>query len=121
MTTTNSDPKVTFSPKHNQASSNPSNVEKNGNKMTAKRIAAILGIFILVALYVVTLLVAIFDRSSSGQWFMICLIATVTVPLLIWIYTWMYGVLTNKHTIASFDLLNSPKSGSEDTSKTPKK
>ena len=117
MTTTNSNHKVTSSPKHNQASSNPSSGEKKEYKMTAKRIAAILGIFILVALYVVTLLVAIFDRSSSGQWFMICLIATVTVPLLIWIYTWMYGVLTNKHTIASFDLLDSHKSDSEDASK----
>ena len=121
MTTTNSDPKVTSSPKHNQASSNPSSGEKKEYKMTAKRIAAILGIIILVALYVVTLLVAIFDRSSSGQWFMICLIATVTVPLLIWIYTWMYGVLTNKHTFASIDILNSSKTNSEDTSKTPKK
>ena len=99
MTTTNS---------NNQATS--SNGQKKENKMTAKRIAAILGIILLVALYVITLLVAIFDRSSSGQWFMICLIATVTVPLLIWIYTWMYGVLTNKHTIASFDILKDKES-----------
>ncbi|MBE5862651.1 MAG: hypothetical protein E7295_07350 [Lachnospiraceae bacterium] len=103
MTTTNS---------NNKASS--SNGEKKENKMTAKRIAAILGIILLVALYVITLLVAIFDRSSSGQWFMICLIATVTVPLLIWIYTWMYGVLTNKHTIASFDIRNTKESDSNE-------
>ncbi|MBO7339472.1 MAG: hypothetical protein J6U66_05340 [Lachnospiraceae bacterium] len=74
------------------------------NKMTAKRIAAIIGIILLLALYVTTLFVAIFDRSSSGQWFMLCLIGTVTIPLLIWVYTWMYGVLAQKHTIASFDL-----------------
>lgn len=71
---------------------------------TGKRIAALLGIFLLLALYVVSLFVAIFDRSESGKWFMICLIATVTVPLLIWIYTWMYGMLKGRHTIASFDL-----------------
>ncbi|MBQ1849699.1 MAG: hypothetical protein II477_02470 [Lachnospiraceae bacterium] len=78
--------------------------KENKNKWTAKRIAAILGIILLLGLYVVTLIVAIVDRSASGEWFMICLIATVTVPLLIWIYTWMYGMLTNKHTIASFEL-----------------
>ena len=72
--------------------------------MTAKRIAAILGIILLLGMYVATLLVAIFDRASSGKWFMACLIATVTVPLLLWIYIWMYGVLTQKHTIASFDV-----------------
>ena len=104
MPTTNSNHKTTPS----------TSGEKKENKMTAKRIAAILGIILLVALYIVTLLVAIFDRSSSGQWFMICLIATVTVPLLIWIYTWLYGVLTNKHTIASFDIRNTKESDSND-------
>ena len=74
------------------------------NKMTAKRIAAILGIVLLFGLYIVTLIVAIVDRGSSGKLFMACLIATVVVPLLLWIYIWMYGVMTNKHTIASFDI-----------------
>lgn len=89
----------------NHGETNPAS-GKNGSpkKMTAKRIAAIIGIILLLALYVTTLLVAIFDRSSSGQWFMLCLIGTVTIPLLIWIHTWMYGVLTQKHTIASFEL-----------------
>lgn len=31
------------------------------------------------------------------------LIATVTVPILIWVYIWIYGMLTQKHTIASVD------------------
>lgn len=82
----------------NQEGQNPK------NKMTAKRIAAILGIVLLFGLYVVTLIVAIVDRGSSGKLFMACLIATVAVPLLLWIYIWMYGVMTNKHTIASFDI-----------------
>lgn len=82
----------------NQEGQNPK------NKMTAKRIAAILGIVLLFGLYIVTLIVAIVDRGSSGKLFMACLIATVAVPLLLWIYIWMYGVMTNKHTIASFDV-----------------
>ena len=58
----------------------------------------------MLGLYIVTLIVAIVDRGSSGKLFMACLIATVVVPLLLWIYIWMYGVMTNKHTIASFDI-----------------
>ena len=87
-----------------RASQSTSNTDQKPSKMTAKRIAALLGIVLLVALYVVTFLVAIFDRSASSQWFMICLIATVTVPILLWIYIWIYGVLTNTHTIASIRL-----------------
>ncbi|MCR5460576.1 MAG: hypothetical protein K6F51_11835 [Acetatifactor sp.] len=87
-----------------KTNANASGRNGKSTKMTAKRIAAIIGIILLLALYVTTLIVAIFDRSSSGQWFMLCLIGTVTIPLLIWIYTWMYGVLTQKHTIASLDL-----------------
>ena len=72
-------------------------------KMTPRRIAALLGVILLVALYLITLIVAIVDKSSSGTWFMLCLIGTVTIPLLIWIYTWMYGVLTNRRTIATIE------------------
>lgn len=77
-------------------------------KMTGKRIAALLCVFLLVALYLITLLVAIFDRSSSGRWFFICLIGTLVIPLLTWIYIWMYGIMSQKHTIASFDLKKEP-------------
>lgn len=76
----------------------------NKKKITSKQIVALLGVAALVLLYVVTLFVAIFDTSSSGTWFFLCMIATLVVPLLIWIYTWMYGMLSGKHTIASFDL-----------------
>lgn len=68
-----------------------------------KRIAALLGVILLGALYLITLIAAIFDKSSSGRWFLLCLIGTVVIPLLIWIYTWMYGVLTGRRTIASVE------------------
>lgn len=83
--------------------------KKSGAKMTAKRIAALICVILLVSLYVITLLVAIFDRSSSGRWFFICMIATLFIPILCWIYIWMYGLLTNKHTIASFDVRDHSK------------
>lgn len=71
-----------------------------------KRIAALLGVILLGALYLITLIAAIFDKSSSGRWFLLCLIGTVVIPLLIWIYTWMYGVLTGRRTIASVEPKN---------------
>ena len=72
------------------------------NKMTSKQIFAIIGIIVLVLLYVVTLLAAIFDSSATQALFATCLLATVAIPLLIWIYTWMFGKLTNRSTFADF-------------------
>lgn len=69
-------------------------------KMNSKRIVALIGVALLALLYIVTLVVAITDNSESGRWFMTCIFATVAVPLLIWIYTWIYGKFTGHHTIA---------------------
>ncbi len=58
--------------------------------MTPKRITALLIAILLVVLYVTTLVAAIFDPTKSGKLFGMCLFATVAVPLLAWIYIWMY-------------------------------
>lgn len=78
------------------------NTENKKTKMTSKQIFAIIGIVVLVLLYVVTLLAAIFDSSATHALFATCLLATVAIPLLIWIYTWMFGKLTNRSTFADF-------------------
>lgn len=69
------------------------------NKITSKQIVAIVGIVLLLLLYVVTLIMAFVDNSASGKWFGLSLLATIILPLLIWIYTWLYGKMTGKHTI----------------------
>ena len=76
---------------------------KTSRKMTSKQLAALIGVALLVIMYIATLIVAIVDTSSSGNWFRMCLFATVAIPLLIWVYTWMYGKLTGRHTIADLD------------------
>lgn len=86
---------------HNQSSA------PSPKRSKAQRVAAMICVILLAGLYLTTLIVAIIDRSSSGKWFFICLVGTLAVPLLTWIYIWMYGVLTQKKTIASFDLGNS--------------
>lgn len=92
----------------------------------AQRVAAMLCIILLVLLYLATLVSAIVDKSSTKQWFMLCLIGTIVIPLLTWIYIWMYGMLTQKRTIASFQTdpatkneLDSPLKSVDDSSSEP--
>lgn len=74
--------------------------EDKGKRITSKQVVALVGVVLLVLMYISTLIVAIVDNSDSGKWFMCCIFATVAIPLLLWIYTWMYGKLTGRHTIA---------------------
>ena len=74
------------------------------NKKTAKQIAAIVCIVLLAALYLITLLSAIFAFPGWQRLFSGCLICTVAVPILLWIFIWLYGQFEQKHTIASFDI-----------------
>lgn len=68
-----------------------------------QRIAALIGVILLVLLAVLTLVFAIVDKS--GMLFRTCLIATIACPILIWVYIWCYGRLTGKHTMADLDLM----------------
>lgn len=81
-----------------------SRTPNSGKKVTSKQVVAIIGIVLLVLMYVATLIAAIADSSASGRLFWMCLYATVVIPILIWVYTWVYGKLTRKHTFADFDL-----------------
>ncbi|MGN0167690.1 MAG: hypothetical protein ACI4AB_06600 [Acetatifactor sp.] len=84
-------------------------------KVTSKQVVAIIGIVLLVLMYIATLIAAVFDSSASGRLFWMCLFATIAIPLLIWIYTWMYGKLSGKHTMADFDLDGTEKEARDGT------
>lgn len=75
-----------------------------------QRIAALAGIILLAALYLLTLVSAIFNLDGSGNLFKTCLFATVALPILIWLYIWLYGIWSKKHTPASFDFMEGLKS-----------
>jgi len=62
-------------------------------KKTAKQIAALIGIALLVLLYVLLLVFAVFDFKGSDILFRACLIGTITIPILIWIYMYLYDKL----------------------------
>ncbi len=69
-------------------------------KRKPKQIAAIICIILLVLLYVVTLVVSLLDFPGSDRLFAACLTATIGLPILLWIYIWLYGKFTQKSTIA---------------------
>lgn len=62
----------------------------NKNKITFKQIVAWIGIVILVLLYILTLIFAIFDRSKTQIMFMMSLAFSLAMPVLVWICTWLY-------------------------------
>ena len=72
-----------------------------------KRIIAIGSIFLLLLIYLIALLAGIFDQTSGARIFQACLFSTIGVPILAWIYIWIFGQVTKKHTMADFDLSQS--------------
>ena len=58
--------------------------------MKGRRIMAIIGIIILVGLYVTTLLLAVFGNENTTPWFMASIAATLVLPILLWVYGWIY-------------------------------
>ncbi len=69
-------------------------------KKTPKQIAAIICVILLALLYVATLVVAILDFPGSDKLFASCLVATIGLPILLWIYIAAYGKFAGKKTIA---------------------
>lgn len=77
-------------------------------KRSVKQIAALAAVILLAALYLITLLLALFDTSASGALFRLCAICTVVIPLFAWIFIWIYGQVTGKKTIADLNLMQDP-------------
>lgn len=65
--------------------------ESEKKKKTPRQIAALICVFLLVAMYVITLVVALLDFPNSDRLFQACLVATIGLPILLWIYIWLFG------------------------------
>ncbi len=84
--------------------------------MKAKRIAALIGVILLVLMYLTTLISAIISKGSTTKTlFSISLVLTVTVPIVLWLFIWMVGRMTGKRTIASPPEVKLPDTDSEDS------
>lgn len=55
-----------------------------------KQILALGGVIFLVALYIITLVLAITDNSGTMNMFFASVVATILIPVLIWAYTLIY-------------------------------
>ena len=47
-------------------------------------------VVLLVGMYVATLIVALLDFPGWDRLFQACLVATIGLPILLWIYIWLY-------------------------------
>lgn len=63
-----------------------------------KRILAILGIVLLVALYLSTLVCALLDNSSTMALFKASIYSTIVLPVLIWAYGFIFRLMRGKDT-----------------------
>lgn len=86
-------------------------------KKKPKQIAALICIILLALLYIATLVVSLLDFPGSERLFAACLVATIGLPILLWIYIWLYGRYTGKSTMA--DLFPEEKAGTEETDSSP--
>ena len=90
------------------AVNDPNNKSGEGKApWTVKRAAAVAGIVLLVALYVVTFVSALIGTEGAGRLFRFSLGMTIAVPIFLWIFIWCVGRLTDKGSMASLDILNS--------------
>lgn len=65
-------------------------------KRTPRQIAALLCVILLVCMYLVTLVVACLNVPNWDRLFAACIIASVGLPILLWIYIRLYGRLKEK-------------------------
>lgn len=90
------------------AVNNPNNKSGEGKApWTVKRAAAVAGIVLLVALYVVTFVSALIGTEGAGRLFRFSLGMTIAMPIFLWILIWCVGKFRNRHSMASLDILNS--------------
>lgn len=80
---------------------------RTSKKKTPRQIAALICVFLLIAMYAITLIVACLDLADAGRLFAGCLLMTIALPILLWIYIWLYGIYRDRHNMASLDMLHS--------------
>lgn len=70
-------------------------------KKKSKQIAAWICILLLVLMYVATFITALLDFPGSGALFQSCLVATIGLPVLLWIYIWIYSKIKDRRSEAA--------------------
>lgn len=61
-----------------------------------KRILALLAVILILLLYLTTLVLSFFKSGRAGELLMISLVATVVIPVLLYLYLWLYRTFRKK-------------------------
>ena len=62
-----------------------------------KQIIALIGVIVLVGMYCTTILMAILSSEHFFDFLMASIYATVVIPVLLWIYTFIYQQLKKRN------------------------
>ena len=86
---------------------NTTESDKKKYPWTLKRAAALFAVILLVTMYLLAFVSALFRFPGSAALLRISLALTVVLPLFLWILIWGIGFLTHKKNFASVNLFNS--------------
>lgn len=65
-------------------------------KITPKQIAALICVILLVGMYIGAFVVACLDLGDSGRLFAGCLVATIGLPILLWLLMWSFDLMKKR-------------------------
>ena len=63
-----------------------------------KRILALLAVVLIALLYLVTFVLAFFQSEQAGELLLIALVGTVVIPVLLYIYLWLFRLFKGNNT-----------------------
>lgn len=66
-------------------------------KSKVQRVLAMLGVFFLIALYIITLVSAIITTPATKGLFMACVYSTIAIPVMLYAYMLVYRVLKKQN------------------------
>ena len=70
--------------------------ENPKRKTTPKQIAALVCVVLLVGMYIGAFVVACLDLGDSGRLFAGCLVATIGMPILLWLLIWSFDLMRKR-------------------------
>lgn len=85
-----------MSPQAKQSESQNRRQETPKRKITLKQIAALVCVVLLVGMYIGAFIVACLDLGDSGRLFAGCLVATIGLPILLWLLIWSFDLLKKR-------------------------
>lgn len=71
-------------------------LKKQNKKIAPKQVAALICVVLLVGMYIGAFVVACLDLGDSGRLFAGCLVATIGLPILLWLLLWSFDLMKKR-------------------------